>query len=408
MAVSPRGRKSFRGGRAFALAGIACLLLTARAYSADCTPAPAGQVAWWPGDLSALDLAGTNNGTLSGGVVFGAGEVDSAFSLDGFSGTVVVPDSSSLRLTNSFTIEAWINPRNADGDEPILSKISAVTGNNGYQLVLYHGTILGQFNSPGQTWPSSQLVYGGPIATGVWQHVAFTYDQSAMTIYLNGSSVALNVIGPKVIATSTSPLRIGGVEGNALYFDGLLDEVSVYNRALSAGEIATIYAAQSAGKCKRPWITSQPQSQLGYWADNITFTVAAMGSAPLSYQWQFNNTPISGANGSSLLLTNLDFTNAGIYSVVISNTTGMIMSSNANLTINPSGVSVDLYAGVTITGVSGKTYGVQFTTDLSNTNSWQGLTNVTLSGTNAVWYDPQPANHPKRYYRVVPGPIPIP
>jgi hypothetical protein len=128
----------------------------------------------------------------------------------------------------------------------------------------------------------------------------------------------------------------------------------------------------------------------------------------LSYQWQKDTVPIAGAIGSSLVLTNLQMADAGNYSVVVTNDYGTTTSSNAYLTMKPAGVSLALYAGITIDGVVGLTYGIQYTTDLSNTNSWQGLVNVTLSVPTMLWFDLQPATQPQRYYRVVPGPISIP
>jgi hypothetical protein len=80
-------------------------------------------------------------------------------------------------------------------------------------------------------------------------HVAFTYDQNTMLLYLNGVPIATNVIGPHQIATSSSNLRIGGDDNGNGMFDGLIDEVSVYNRALSSSQIAAIYGAGAAGKC---------------------------------------------------------------------------------------------------------------------------------------------------------------
>ncbi len=99
---------------------------------------------------------------------------------------------------------------------------------------------------------------------------------------------------------------------------------------------------------------------------------------------------------------------AGYYSVVVTNDCGTNASSNAYLTMNPAGVSLALYSGITIDGVVGLTYGIQYSTDLSNTNSWRGMVNVTLSTPIELWFDVQPANQPRRYYRVVPRPISIP
>ena len=108
------------------------------------------------------------------------------------------------------------------------------------------------------------------------------------------------------------------------------------------------------------------------------------------------------------MLTNLQLTNAGNYSVVVTNAYGSAASSNAYLTVNPAGVSLTLYSGITIDGVVGLTYGIQYSTDLSNTNGWRGMVNVTLGTPTELWFDVQPASQPQRYYRVVPGPISVP
>jgi hypothetical protein len=234
------------------------LFATFRTWSANSVPPPGGLVGWWPGDGNANDIARTNNGSLSGGVTFAKGKVGQAFSFDGADGTVTVPDSSSLRLTTEFTIEAWINPHSTnDGDQAIVSKVGIANGNNGYQLYLsYENFLCGQFNSPRQDWPGNVIAYANSsaIVPNAWYHVAWTYDQSAMKLYLNGLPVATKVIGPQSIAVSSTDLRISGAD-NHVYFNGLIDEVSVYSRALSDNEIAAIYDAGSAGKCRLPRVS---------------------------------------------------------------------------------------------------------------------------------------------------------
>lgn len=69
---------------------------------------------------------------------------------------------------------------------------------------------------------------------------------------------------------------------------------------------------------------------------------------------------------------------------------------------------VALHAGVTVEGIIGSQYGIQYTTALDGSNGWRGLANVILNTPKQVWYDPEPAFNPQRYYRIVPGPISIP
>jgi hypothetical protein len=117
-------------------------------------------VSWWPGNGNALDIVSGNNGSLSNGVTYAPGEVGQAFNFNGNNQSVVIPDSTSLELTNTFTLEAWVNLATLTDDpngpgRAIVSKVGGVVGNFGYQFA--HQAIFGLFNSPGQTWPQWQV-----------------------------------------------------------------------------------------------------------------------------------------------------------------------------------------------------------------------------------------------------------
>src|SRR6266850_3861759 len=83
-----------------------------------------------------------------------------------------------------------------------------------------------------------------------------------------------------------------------------------------------------------PVVTNQPQSQVATVGDNVNFSVAAAGTAPLSYQWKFNGANLSGATTMSLSLGNVQPSQAGAYSVRVSNSYGNAQSSTAQLTVN--------------------------------------------------------------------------
>ena len=117
---------------------------------------------------------------------------------------------------------------------------------------------------------------------------------------------------------------------------GLLDEVSLYNRALASNEIAAIYAAGSAGKCKAgqpPAVTVSPANQSVAQGSNAVFTANATGTPPLSYQWQFGGAPIGGATAATLTLASVQTTNAGSYTVVVSNAVTAVTSAVATLNV---------------------------------------------------------------------------
>ncbi|MCX6922367.1 MAG: immunoglobulin domain-containing protein, partial [Verrucomicrobia bacterium] len=127
------------------------------------------------------------------------------------------------------------------------------------------------------------------------------------------------------------------ITGWYYYSKTIVDELSIYNRALAAPEIQAIYNAGSAGKCPpgvAPSIIAQPTNQSVFAGSSATFTVNAAGTAPLSYQWLFNGVSIAEANETSLALSNVQPVQAGNYSVRVTNTFGSITSSNALLTIN--------------------------------------------------------------------------
>src|SRR5262249_25263192 len=93
-----------------------------------------------------------------------------------------------------------------------------------------------------------------------------------------------------------------------------------YGSVLSSGATLTVLAVP-------PSITSQPQSQTNVVGSTVDFVVSAVGSLPLSYQWLFDGTVIPGANGTDLHLDNLQLSQYGTYTVVITNTYGAVTSA---------------------------------------------------------------------------------
>jgi hypothetical protein len=210
-----------------------------------CAPDPS-LVGWWTGDGDAADITGGHNGTLQDGVTFGTGRVGQAFSLNGAfpSGAYVsVPHDPAFNFSNALTLEAWVKP--TDGaSRYIMTKgedsfFLAVGGDYaaGNQLSFYLNNVSG-----GWLYGSSDLV-----TDGNWHHVAATYDGATINLYVDGR---LESSFPRsgIIPTGTSPVAIGARPG-VNFFGGLLDEVAVYNRALSPEEIKATSDAAPSGNC---------------------------------------------------------------------------------------------------------------------------------------------------------------
>jgi len=228
----------------------------------NCVSAPANIVGWWPGDGSTNDIAGTNNSTLQGGAGVTAAGLDGlAFSFDGTNNYVQISDSLTLNPTN-LTIETWVlfSALNSwvsgapAGDQYIVFKQNTRSGNfEGYDLskTRVGGSDVFRFTVSSASGQSVELHSTTVLATGVWYHVAGVRGSNFTQIYVNG--------GLEGQAAVSFPQDYGahplyfGTSGNA-YWDGRLqgrlDEVSLYNRALSATEISEIYSADASGKCK--------------------------------------------------------------------------------------------------------------------------------------------------------------
>jgi hypothetical protein len=257
-----------------------------------------GIVAWWPAETNANDRIGTNNGVLNGNVTYTNGKVGEAFNFDGAS-YVQVPDSPSLHFTNVMTVEAWVNLRTFVGanSREIVSKFAAAgLAQNVFTLAIDPATQKAYYviNSSNNTG-NAQVFSATAIPTNRWVHLAGVCDGTAVRIYVNGQ-LSATTAWTRGIFPGNQPLTIGCTMQSSptSYFNGLIDEATLYNRALSAGEIQAIYNSSYLGKCPPapnlpPIITVQPAiNQTVNQGENATFSVVATGSAPLTYQWQFN------------------------------------------------------------------------------------------------------------------------
>src|ERR1051326_2879978 len=234
------------------------------AGQSSCVQAPVGLVSWWPAEGNAKDALGSNDGQLLDGTTFGPGEVNQGLMVNGATSGVKIAANQSLDVGAGagVTVEAWINPQ----DLSIRGEI--MEWNNGTDSAVNWGISL-QILSPGELGLGAGNLFadlrgvdgighrisapGGTLTTNIFQHVALTYDKTSgvARLFCNGVVVATQTFGSFTPQT-TYDLYIGRrpAGSSAHSFLGGIDEAGVYNRALSADEIAAIYSAGSAGKCR--------------------------------------------------------------------------------------------------------------------------------------------------------------
>ena len=199
--------------------------------------APTGLVAAYGFDegsgTTTADQSGNGNtGSLANTVWSAAGKYGNALSFNGTNARVNVNDSTSLHLTNGFTLEAWIRPNALNDWHTVVLKER--TGY--YAEALYANTDTQRPSAHVFTAADHDLRGPSKLPVGAWSHVAATYNGSTLALWLNGTQVASQA-ATGTIAANTGPLRIGGNAIWGEWFNGLIDEVRVYNKALTASEI---------------------------------------------------------------------------------------------------------------------------------------------------------------------------
>jgi hypothetical protein len=275
-----------------------------------CPGAPSGMVAWWHGDGDTSDYAGTNDAVFEGTAAYGPGEVGQAFRFDGFSSYLEVPDSPLWDFgTNDFTFELWANfsatnfsLAAGDGSMVLLAHDEESGTRNKWLFGFGGGEIYFYINGAGAT---SHFLAEAPFnpQTNQWYHLGLTREGSVYRLYLNGAPAATET-NSSPIPSANAPLTIGQAED--FFMQGLMDEISIYDRALTPGEIAGIYQAGSFGTChsSQPFTIAQPgfnssrQFQFQILGGQAGVAIQVQASSDLAHWsniWQTTN-----INGSEL------------------------------------------------------------------------------------------------------------
>jgi hypothetical protein len=180
-----------------------------------------------------VDASGKgNHGTLSG-ATRATGRSGRALTFDGINDLVTVADSSSLDLTTGSTVEAWVKP-SALGSMWRTVLIKEQPAQLSYAL--YAGNGNGRPSGHVFNGRDSDAVGSSGLPLNAWTHLATTWDGQTVRLYVNGAQVAQRAVSGR-ITTSGSPLRIGGNKVWDEWFKGQIDDVRVYNRALTAAQI---------------------------------------------------------------------------------------------------------------------------------------------------------------------------
>ena len=218
---------------------------------------------------SVADASGNGHtGAVNGATWSSAGKVGKALSFNGSNAIVTVPDAADLDLSTKMTLEAWVDPATVTSAwRDVIYK-----GNDNYYL---------EATTTSTSKPAGGSIVGGSYAeafgstkltANTWTHLAMTYDGTAVRLFVNGTQVA-STAKTGTIASSTNPLQIGGDSIYGQFFSGLIDEVRIYNVALTAAQIQSdMTTPVGTGDTQLP---SAPG----------TLTATAAGSTAVNLSW---------------------------------------------------------------------------------------------------------------------------
>jgi hypothetical protein len=324
-----------------------------------------GLVAYYPFNGNANDQSGHGND----GIVYGAtltadrfGNPNNAYFFNGTSSYIRIPQSASLNNLQNATISYWTK------------YYKSTSGGYDVSMTICNGQ--DRFSPPG-FWTyatATQLIHFLGQWNNVSVDVALPFDASvpldqqafvSVTFVANPTNILIYKNGALQGTTPRQGIGISrpsydwfiGCSGDLglypYYLDGMMDDVRIYNRALSDQEVGQLYILESGNSNTAPIIITQPSSRTNLVGTTAYFTIQAAGAEPPSFQWRkdgtnlFEGERISGVTSNSLTITGVQGLDAGDYTVAVTNTHGSVTSSVAVLTVTgiPQGTTTHFFSG---------------------------------------------------------------
>ena len=301
------------------LAALALIVAGPTVQAQRCAPPPSGLVSWWPGDGNANDVWDGNNGQLLNGTTFAAGRVGRAFSFDGIDDNVFIGNPTNLQLSQSdYTVDVWVNLTSLNAppghgfclgpgcDFTIVSKMGLNVNRNGWRLLKQSNNHLWFIvGAPNVAYDGAPNVIQSTnaVTAGEWYHVAAVKTSQTISLYVNGELQESKPLPADYTDDDSADVVIGQYPAEpAGSMFGLIDEIEIFNRALSEDEIKKIF---QEGKCK-------PGTLISFWSMFV-------GSS-----WVYNGSSVSDTWTYRAEVTSQDTTTIpGVETYVVSGFEGM-------------------------------------------------------------------------------------
>ncbi|HUJ71692.1 MAG TPA: putative Ig domain-containing protein, partial [Verrucomicrobiae bacterium] len=303
-----------------------------------------GLVDWWKFDelsgTTAADSAGSDPGVLSNFTFtttsgWVTGHIGNALAFNG-SNDFVRLDSSQLNFTNNFSVSVWLRPHDALLGQGSFLSVRSRYASSGFNFEINKN----DFALMGQTTAGYQLIgfFRGQFQNDTWYHVVVVYDKSVINVYVNG--VALTADngqspnwGGDIVMDPTASSKIGAENGGSnlgFVFNGLIDDLRIYNRTLAPAEVLALYQAD------QPPVLTPISDQTVAAGQPLAFTLSA--TDPDSTNLTFSAVPLPGGATFSTSTGFFGWTpslsQTGAYAVTFSVTDGLLTNSQtASITV---------------------------------------------------------------------------
>jgi hypothetical protein len=383
-------------------AGTDTVTVTSGGYQASATVNVVSPLGWWKfneGSGTAVNDSGT--GTADNGTIGTSGNWLSA--ANGTNGTpalqfsaaasslVSLGNPSKLSFTGQITLSAWVKPSSTSSAQYIIDHRTS-TSNDVFLMINSSGQYQVGVSSGGTLHTAVFAIPSGDV--GNWVHLAGTYDGTAWRLYRNGVLVNSTNSTTGVISITTGNWGIGGAasgSNNKRYFSGAIDDVRIYNSAISSSAIGGLMAmpptVATAASATPSIVTGTTTALSALGADDA-------GQGSLSYAWATIGTPpapvVFSANGTNAAQnTTATFTVAGVYNLAatITNVAGLTATSIVTVTVNQTLTSIAVQASplladgtMTMSAIASDQFGNAMTTQPPFTWSVVGGGAVTADG----------------------------
>jgi hypothetical protein len=302
------------------LAACLCVLTNAQTVIPSYVPTN-GLVGWWPFNGNAIDESvNTNDGTVNGATLTADrnGNANKAYNFNGINNYIEAPSNTGLQLSAAYSIGLWFKSNIFNAGQygyTLISKIQSSGWYGGYETMIGETNSIGGVNHTGNINGNFQLPYSG-LSSGNWYSVIITFNGTQLKLYVNGNIVnTVNQSG--TLQTGNDPLRFGRRGGGGIYdqwFNGVIDDIGIWNRALTECEVKKLYTSGS-------FSVSSSASNTICVGQSLNLSAAGANS----YTWS------TGATSQSISVSP---TVSTVYTVSTTYSAGCTDSRTFNVTVN--------------------------------------------------------------------------